>query len=99
MDKDEIITQRRDSLDQSNCENELLKKRVRELEALLAKYENPHTPPSLKRGGNRKKSQNEKDAIKGKPSRKKGHKGVTRPPANPGQIAAAHPAAELRGIR
>ena len=83
MDKDEIIKQLQDSLEQSNCEKELLRKRVRELEALLAKYDNPHTPPSLKRGGNRKKSQNKKDAVKGKPGRKKGHKGVTRPPANP----------------
>ena len=82
MDKDEIIKQLQASLDQAKRENELLKELVRELEARLAKYENAHTPPSLKRGGNRKKSQN-KDGVKGKPGQKKGHKGVTRPPAKP----------------
>jgi transposase len=30
-----------------------------ELEARLARYENAHTPPSLKHGGNRKKDQEE----------------------------------------
>jgi len=82
MDKDEIIKQLQASLDQAKRENELLKGLVRELEARLAKYENAHTPPSLKRGGNRKKSQN-RDGVKGKPGQKKGHKGVTRPPAKP----------------
>jgi len=59
----------------------LLKGRIKELEAKLAMYENAHTPPSLKRGGKRKKDQN-KDGGK-KPGQKKGHKGVTRPPAKP----------------
>jgi len=57
-------------------ENEMLKAKVIELEARLAQYENAHTPPSLRRGRNRKKDQ-EKD-IKGKPGQKSGHKGVTR---------------------
>ena len=59
----------------------MLKARIKELEARLAKYENAHTPPSLRRGRNRKKEQNEGD--KGKPGQKIGHKGVTRPHAKP----------------
>ena len=52
MDKDGIIRQLK-------RENESLKGRIRKLEAKLAMYENAHTPPSLKRNGNRKKDQNE----------------------------------------
>ena len=81
MDKDETIKRLQDANDQFKCENELLKERIRELEARLAMYENAHTPPSLKRGGNRKKRQNK--SGKGKPGQKKGHKGVTRPLAKP----------------
>ena len=36
-------------------ENELLKARIQELEAELAKFRNAHTQPSPKRGRNRKK--------------------------------------------
>jgi len=74
MDTDEIIRQLK-------RENELLKGRIRELEAKLAMYENAHTPPSLKRNGNRKKDQNESGGKK--PGQKKGHEGTTRPPAKP----------------
>ncbi|KAF5411019.1 MAG: hypothetical protein C5S47_05230 [Candidatus Methanogasteraceae archaeon] len=74
MDKDEIIRQLK-------CENESLKGRIRELEAKLAMYENAHTPPSLKRNGNRKKDQNESGGKN--PGQKKGHEGTTRPPAKP----------------
>ena len=55
-------------------ENELLKAKIRELEARLAQYENAHTPPSLRRGRNRKKDRDESN--KGKPGQKIGHKGV-----------------------
>ena len=44
-------------------------------------YENAHTQPRLKRNGNHKKDQNEGGGKK--PGQKKGHKGVTRPPAKP----------------
>jgi len=74
MDKDEIIRQLK-------RENESLKACIKELEAKLAMYENAHTPPSLKRGGKRKKDQNKCGGNK--PGQKKGHKGVTRPPAKP----------------
>jgi len=74
MDKDEIIRQLK-------RENESLKACIKELEAKLAMYENAHTPPSLKRGGKRKKDQNKGGGNK--PGQKKGHKGVTRPPAKP----------------
>lgn len=53
---------------------ELLKAKICELEARLAQYENAHTPPSLRRGGNRKKDKDNK----GKPGQKIGHKGLTR---------------------
>ena len=74
MDKDEIIRQLK-------RENKSLKACIKELEAKLAMYENAHTPPSLKRGGKRKKDQNKGGGNK--PGQKKGHKGVTRPPAKP----------------
>ena len=77
MDKDEIIEQLQEVIAQLKHDNELLLARIRELEAQLAKYENPHTPPSLRRGGgNTKKNQN-KNGRK-KPGQKKGNKGVTR---------------------
>jgi len=62
-------------------EIEPLKTRIQELEAKLAQYENAHTPPSLRRGRNRKKDQDKND--KGTPGQKIGHKGVTRPYATP----------------
>ena len=57
----------------------MLKAKISELEARLAKYENAHTPPSLRRGRNRKKDKDNKE----KPGQKIGHKGVTRPNAVP----------------
>jgi len=55
MDEGEIIKQLRELVEQLKHENKLLKLRVIELESRLAQYENAHTPPSLRRGGNRKK--------------------------------------------
>ena len=87
MHQDEIIKQLQEQNEQLKLENELLKARVseieplkakiRELEARLAQYENSHTPPSLRRGRNRKKDRDTNN--KGKPGQKVGHKGVTRP--------------------
>jgi transposase len=68
-------------VEQLKNENELLKAKIIELEARLAQYENAHTPPSLRRGRNRKKDQDKND--KGKPGQKVGHKGLTRPYATP----------------
>jgi hypothetical protein len=59
----------------------LLKAKIIELEARLAQYENAHTPPSLRRGRNRKKDQEKNN--KGKPGQKVGHKGLTIPYATP----------------
>ena len=59
MDKDTIIRQLQDAIDQLKRKNEPLRACIKELEAKLAMYENAHTPPSLKRNGNRKKDQNE----------------------------------------
>ena len=81
MDKNAIIKQLQDAIDQLKRENKLLKGRIMELVAKLAMHDNAHTPPSLKRGGKRKKDQNAGDGKK--PGQKKGHKGVTRPPAKP----------------
>ena len=66
MDKDEIIRQLK-------RENELLKAHIEELEAQLARYENPHTPPSMRRGGNSRR--NQKKSGGEKPGQKKVHKG------------------------
>ena len=81
MDEGETISRPRDLVEQLKRENELLKAKIVELEARLARYENAHTPPSLRRGGYSKKDQNE--CAKGKPGQKKGHKGLTRPYAKP----------------
>ena len=91
MHEGETIKQPQERIKQLELENELLKTRVgeieplkakiRELEARLAQYENAHTPPSLRRGRNRKKDPDKND--KGKPGQKIGHKGVTRPYAAP----------------
>ena len=91
MHEDETIKQPQERIKQLELENELLKARVGEieplkakiceLEARLAQYENAHTPPSLRRGRNRKKDPDKNN--KGKPGQKNGHKGVTRPYAAP----------------
>ena len=81
MQDEELIRQLRAENEQLKREIESLKEYIKELEARLAKYENAHTPPSLRRGRNRKKEQNGGD--QGKPGRKLGHKGVTRPQAKP----------------
>ena len=82
MDEGEIIKQLREQNEQLRRENELLKAKIRELEARLARYENAHTPPSLRRGRNLKKDKDNK----GKPGQKKGHKGLTRPYAAPDSL-------------
>ena len=81
MDQEERINQLLEMVDRLTRENELLKRRIIELEARLAQYENAHTPPSLKRDGKRKKDTKEED--KGKPGQKIGHKGLTRQTAKP----------------
>ena len=47
-----------ETIRQLKRENESLKACIKELEAKLAMYEDAHTPPSLKRGGKRKKGRN-----------------------------------------
>ena len=79
--KEKLIKQPQERIEQLERENELLKAKIRELEARLAQYENAHTPPSLRRGRNRKKDPDKNN--KGKPGQKIGHKGVTRPYAAP----------------
>ena len=55
MHEGETIKQPHERIKQLELENELLKAKICELEARLAQYENAHTPPSLRRGCNRKK--------------------------------------------
>jgi transposase len=81
MQEEELIRQLQELIEHLTHENKLLKERIIELEARLAKYENAHTPPSLRRGRNRKKEQNGGDQAK--PGQKIGHKGVTRSQAKP----------------
>jgi transposase len=68
-------------MERLKLENKLLKVQIAQLEARLAKYENAHTPPSLRRGRKRKKDYG--DVDRGKPGQKVGHSGVSRPLANP----------------
>ena len=72
MTEGEIIRQLQEQNEHLKCENELLKAKIIELEARLAKYENAHTPPSLRRGRRRKKENDNK----GKPGQKIGHIGA-----------------------
>jgi transposase len=81
MHEEEIIKQLKDEKERLKRENELLKDQIAKLEARLAKYENAHTPPSLRRGRKCKREYDE--GNRGKPGQKVGHKGVSRPLANP----------------
>jgi transposase len=81
MDQEETIKLLQEENRQLKRELERLLEYIKELEARLAKYENAHTPPSLRGGRNRKKEQKKGD--NGKPGQKVGHKGVTRPQAKP----------------
>ena len=81
MNEGENNRQLHEENEQLRREIELLKAKIIELEARLAQYDNAHTPPSLKRGRNRKKDQDKND--KGKSGQKIGHKGVTRPYTTP----------------
>jgi transposase len=73
MAEGETDNQSRERIKQLEREIEILKATIRELEARLAKYENPHTPPSLRRGRNRGRDQKEGEV--GKPGQKIGHEG------------------------
>jgi len=82
MQEEELIKQLKAENEQLKREIELLKEYIKELEARLAKYENAHTPPSLRRGRNRK-TEKKNGRDQGKPGQKFGHAGVTRPQARP----------------
>ena len=68
MHEEETIKQLQEENRQLKQEIKLLKEYIKELEARLAKYENAHTPPSLKRGPNRKIEEN--GVVKGTRVRK-----------------------------
>jgi transposase len=69
MHEGETIKQPQERIKQLELENELLKAKICELEARLAQYENAHTPPSLRRGRNRKKDQDKKKQWKAWPKK------------------------------
>jgi transposase len=81
MCDEELIKQLQSENGQLKRKNELLERCIKDLEARLAKYENAHTPPSQRRGRNRKKERDEGD--NGTPGQKTGHPGITRPQAEP----------------
>ena len=54
MNEGDLNQQLLEQNEQLKYEIELLKAKICELEARLAQYENAHTPPSLRRGRNRK---------------------------------------------
>jgi len=91
IENKEIIQQLREENARLQEENARLNEKVRllevhiqELERRLAKYENAHTPPSIRRGffGNGK-SEEKNNEEKKKPGRKEGHEGTTRPVPEP----------------
>jgi len=63
--------------------------KIKRLWKKLRRYHNPHTPPSKRLGSTKSKSGSSKSRDRqeklgsGKPGRKKGHKGVTRPQPEP----------------
>lgn len=63
-----------------------LQKRIAQLEARLAVYENAHTPPSQKRFPERKT----RDEGNGKPGRPTGFEGSTRPALKPDMVEVVH---------
>ena len=77
-------------------ENEQLKgivknqqKRIEVLEKLLNVYDNPHTPPSQKRAGKKTGNEEGEERARGKPGRKEGHAGTTRPYREPDETITA----------
>ena len=69
-------------IDKLRKENDELKTRIAMLEAKLARYENPHIPPSK-----REFQSNRTKKSDGKPGRKEGHEGVTREQPEPTHFA------------
>ncbi|MCB0290028.1 MAG: IS66 family transposase [Calditrichaeota bacterium] len=95
LSKDElidIIFQQQDQIDLLQQQVAMLTKRVDELEKRLARYENPHTPPSQQQDDADKSSS--KTSKKGRrPGGVVGHKGATRPIADPDEtmeVVAEH---------
>jgi hypothetical protein len=60
MQEGDKFKQPQERIEQLEREIVLLHAQIRELEARLARYENAHTPPSLRRGRNRKRDDDNK---------------------------------------
>ena len=69
MYEGETIKQPQDRIEELERENELLKAKISELEARLTQYENAHTPPSLRHGGNRKKRSGQEKQWQARPKK------------------------------
>lgn len=78
---DEVCERCRPALEKLEKEVTELKKYVHALEAQLARFMNPHTPPSIAR--TYKKQQGDEERPKGLPGRKPGFGGVTRKQPEP----------------
>ena len=63
MHEEELIKQLQEQNEQLRRENELLKANIIELEARLAKYENAHTPPSLRRAAIAKRIRTTRESL------------------------------------
>lgn len=70
-------------------EIDALKKRISALERLLNLYDNPHTPPSMKRMGGKSYGGMEEERPQGVPGRREGHEGTTRPFKKPEETIAS----------
>lgn len=82
-DKDAYIGQLEARIQHLEKENSELKEKLNEVVLRLKYYENPHTPPSLRRFSLKKTGKGKSNG--GKPGRKKGHEGVTRETLNPNE--------------
>ena len=86
----DLLTQELSTLkERFASEVSLLKDQVASLEKRLARYENPHTPPSQQQDDRKNTSSKDKDKRK-RPGGVVGHKGATRPIAEPEEREFVH---------
>lgn len=84
----DIIFRQQEQIDLLRQEVVVLKEQVTSLEKRLARYENPHTPPSQQQDADSKALPKAKQKGK-RPGGVVGHKGATRPVADPDETVQA----------